>query len=275
MAENAFMDDDTFSAMEAAVAEPEQPVSTEAEPDQTTTTEDTTVASSDDSPETEETEAPDVKQTGPEGWVPRSVLNRANERFKEIDTELQDLRQFRDTYQPDQKAPPPAVPETSDLDKLIADIWPEGTPETVDNNLLNHVMGLTNTIADMKQSRQTEKIQAIQEGWAREIEETNAYFKKTHGIEIPTNFVLNGVVASQGSKSPHTVMEEYLQWHQGLTKAEAKEVVEDAVEAVEDATPATSRKGKGKRSPSQSSKKRKVPDSIAEASRIAAEALGV
>lgn len=280
MSANAFMDDAALAAMEqqVGVSSDDGPKEAETETVETATDVDSSTTDTDveESPEEGETDADaevgatDVKEEAPSGWVPRSRLNDLSDRLRANEDEFKAFREAQATSVAAQPATESKA--RSEIDTLISELWPdESTAPAGNEKLLEAFIGLRSEVADMKQARVDTQVKQIQDGWTKEIEETNAHFKKEHGIEIPPEMVMNGVIASQGSKSPHQIMEEYLQWHVGLSKKEAKEIVKDAV----DATPAASRKGKGKRSPSQSSKQRKVPETIEEMGAAAAASLGV
>lgn len=217
-------------------------------------------------------EAEDVKPTV-KGWIPLSRLNQEIDRKKAYEAELADLRQFKTDHGNQPQVQPEADNSADEMSQLMKDIWGDNIPETTDSALLSHVQKLQGDLDGMRTERQQREVQRVQDGWAQDVREIEEVFSKEHGIVDPHLgvMIMNDVVASQGKTHPHEAAEKILQFVHGLTKKEAKEVIAEAV----DATPASPRGAKGKRSPSSSSKKRKIPSTVAESSKLAAAAMGV
>lgn len=233
----------------------------------------------DDSSEAEVDETPaesaDVKPPV-SGWVPRSRLNQQSERIKAHEATIAELRQAQSEYEGrSQQQQILSEAPADDFDALIKDIWGDNPPESPDTAMLSHVQKLQGDLDGMKTARQEREVQAIRDGWAKDVEEISTVFANEHGIDDPAlgRMIMNEVYASQGATHPHEAAEKILQFVHGLTKREAKELVAEA--KAETGPPASPRGSTGRSSKGSAPKKSKSYGSIAKASEAAAAAMGV
>lgn len=295
----AFLDSDTMARMKESMGLSEDtPLETEDDTQMEASNEDPKTTdsvdgdpkaeeknvSSDDSTETVEPKADDVKESPKEGWIPYSRFTDKITELKAAQTELQELRQFKEQHgqqtSPSQRTAASAEEKAeAELEALKQEIWGDNPPEEIDHQLMDYLGDIRKDVTGMKAEKQEAIIADLQEGWKKDIADIQEVFAKEHGITDPAlaEILWNGIAASQGQKHAHEIAEQFLQATQGMTRAEAKEVVKDVAEDAEkrEDVIASPRGAPGKRGPSKATKKRKEFKTMAEASAAAAASMGI
>lgn len=147
------------------------------------------------------------------GFVPRSRLNdvaRARDdwrdRYEQLQSEWKEARSDRSYQQPTKQ-------DRDSTDRLLESIYGPNHSDVdvdVDNKLLQHIQTLQSKVESTERNQREYQIRQQWDIWNSQTDDAIDHFKTHANIDIPRDYIVEGIRGSQGSLHPHEIAERYV-----------------------------------------------------------------